>query len=199
MTRRSTSSTEPSPRPTGSPRTRSKTSGPKCMFHTKFLRDQVDPRVDQLWPGKTPFGDLRRTWRMRHCATVNPYWDSEMCPYPASNCALAFLAAVQTATMTGVRNPMGLFRTLSRSDGLRRLEDKPLARDQARGEEGPSLSRVAAGGPEPRPGSDAGGGGHTEDHVRGARRGPVSIGDVLGSLNLGSRQGPASDGSQGTK
>lgn len=176
------------------------TAGPRCVFHTKFLQQEVDPRVDQLWPGKTPFGDLRRTWRMRHCATVNPYWDSEMCPYPASNCALAFLAAVQTATFTGVRNPMGLFRTLARSDGLRRLEDKPLARDQARGEEGPSLTRVAPGDPEPRPGDDgAGGTPAPEDHLRGARRRPVSAGEVLRSLNLGSHQGPAPDGGPGNK
>lgn len=176
-----------------------KPAGPRCVFHTKFLREQIDPRVDDLWPGKTPFGDLRRTWRLKHCATVNPYWDSEMCPYPASNCALAFLAAVQTATFSNVRNPMGLFRTLARSDGLRRLEDKPLARDQARGAEGPSDPRVAAGDPEPRPADDGVRGPGSEDHLRGARHRPVSAGDVLRSLNLGPRQVPAPDGPQGTK
>jgi hypothetical protein len=167
-----------------------KPAGPKCIFHTAFIREQIDPRVKDLWPTeKVPFGDLRRTWRLRHCATVNPYWDSEMCPYLASNCALAFLAAVQSATSVGVRNPMGLFRTLARSDGLRRLEDKPLARDQARGEEGPSLTRVAPGDPEPRPGSNGDGRDHPEDHLRGARRRPVSAGDVLRSLNLGPHSG----------
>jgi hypothetical protein len=177
-----------------------KATGPRCVFYTRFLQQEIDPRVAALWPSKpVPFGDLRRTWRMKHCATVNPYWDSEMCPYPASNCALAFLAAVQTATLTGVRNPMGLFRALARSDGLRRLEDKPLMRDQVRGEEGPGDARAASGHPEPGSAADDLGRDRSEDHLRGAHPRLVPAGEVLRSLNLGPHQGPGSDGSPGTE
>ena len=173
----------------------SKSAGPRCIFHTTFLQKEVDPRVQALWPtAKVPFGDLRRTWRLVHCSTVNPYGDSELCPYPASDCALAFLSVVQSATAAS-RNPMGFFRTLARSEGLRRLESKPLLRDQVRGEERPSSSTHRPVGLQQGPGSDDRGGvDEAEADLRRARRRPDAVGDVLRSLNLGPHQRPAPTG-----
>jgi hypothetical protein len=143
------------------------------------MREQVDPRVQSAFESvgrKAPFGDLRQQWRKLHCATLNPY-SSERCPYAPEDCALAFLAAVERSI--DKKSPVGYFRAIAKSMAIDRADEKPLERDRAQGprDAGPP-------GPDPteRPG------------LRGADRGPESIGALLRALDLGPRQGPADDG-----
>ena len=155
-----------------------------CIFRTEFCRAQVDPRVQSQWRARTgkaaPFGDLRRTWVREHCVRVAPA--EGLCPYPERDCALAFLAAVQTS-LTAETNPMGYFRRVAKTLALERLDNKPLSRDQE--------------GPRDRDPVDQGDG--SGQGLRSATTRLLAIGDVLGSLNLGSRQGPAHDGEESTK
>lgn len=165
-----------------------KPAGPTCVFRTAFLREEVDPRVAAIWPRKpVPFGDLRRTWRLEHCATVNPYGDSGLCPYPASDCALAFLATTQYVVEIGGRNPMGLFRKVARSDGLRRLESKPLARDQVNGAFRSGDGRYRTDRVQPRPSSDDRSGDSEQADLHRPATRPSTAGDVLRSLDFGPR------------
>lgn len=175
-------------------------AGPPCVFSTTFMREVVDPRVAGQWPAKpVPYGDLRRTWRLQHCATVNPYWDSEMCPYPASECAMAFLSSVQSATVQGTRNPLGRFRAIAKLAGLRRLEDKPLARDRDIGPQRSGDAGAPTGNPGPRPpADDAARPGTPEDDLRRTNTRPSPIGEVLGALHLGPREVRPHDGQEGT-
>ena len=155
-----------------------------CIFRTEFCRAQVDPRVQSQWRARTgkaaPFGDLRRTWVREHCVRVAPA--QGLCPYREQDCALAFLSAVQTS-LTARKNPMGYFRRVAKTLALDRLDSKPLSRDQ----EGPSA-------PDRLADSDAEGSG-----LRGSKTRPVAIGDVLRTLDPGSRQRPAHDGETSTK
>jgi hypothetical protein len=155
-----------------------------CIFRTEFCRAQVDPRVQEQWLARTgkkaPFGDLRRTWVREHCVRVAP--DQGLCPYPERDCALAFLAAVQTS-LTARTNPAGYFRRVSKTMALDRLDAKPLSRDQ----EGPRAPDHVADG-------DAEG-----QWLRRATSRLVSIGDVLGTIDLGPRQGPTHDGKESTE
>jgi hypothetical protein len=189
-----------------------------CVFRTAFIREQVDPRVQATWKSHTgkpaPFGDLRRIWQTRHCSEVNPY-GSEDCTYKPEDCALAFLQAVEASLAQAQENPVGYFRRVAFSMGQVRADDKPRrdavfdrSRDHLRGEVHPAGSQVAAGitetgpmmghGPQgpgdPRatsPGPQAG------PEVRSPSRGPISIGDVLRSLDLGPREGRPEDGQEG--
>ena len=152
-----------------------------CCFKDPFTREQVDPRVQALWEStygkKAPFGNLRQMWVREHCRTVAPYDD---CPYDKQDCALSFLGAVEQVTGAAKReHPTGYFRSVARTLGYRRAEDKPLARL--------GLTGTANEGALPGPG------------LRSTKTGPIAIGDVLKSLDLGPRERPAKDGQASAK
>lgn len=164
----------------------SKKGNHPCVFSTEFVREQVDPRVKEAFAAhgrKAPFGDLRQQWRRQHCQTLNPY-SSDFCPYPAEDCALAFLAAVERSADKA--SPVGYFRKIARSMALDRADHKPLERER---------------GTTPRSGHASPLEIHPEEGqgLRGADRGPQSVGDLLRSLDLGPRQRQADDGKAGTE
>lgn len=110
----------------------------KCVFGHQFVREQVDPRVKELFAqvGKKPnFGDLRRTWKIEHCRTVAPYGD---CPYQPEDCGIAFLQAA--SKVIHADKPGALFRLVARSQAIQRAETKPSWGDAG----------VARGGTAPR-------------------------------------------------
>lgn len=128
-----------------------------------------------------PFGDLRSMWVREHCVRLAAADD--LCPYPQEQCALSFLAAVQTS-LTARTNPRGYFRRVAKTMALDRLEQKPLSRDQAH----------RPGDARPVDHGDGEGSGVYRPTTR-----PVPIGDLLRSLDLGPRQGPTPDGEAGSK
>lgn len=184
----------PRPRPSAHP----------CIVASEFVRDQVDPRIAQVWAerGRKPkFGDMRTIWRRRHCGTLNPY-DSDHCPYESTECALAYLQCATRAAEMSTSNPMGYFWKSALSTALVRADEKPLARHvEAQGSGDPEASgggagarsgRVAAtSAPARRNGDDAG--------LRGHVSRPSHIGTLLGALDLGPHQGRAEDGEEGLK
>lgn len=134
--------------------------------------------------GRTPpFGDLRQQWRKMHCAVLNPY-SSDTCPYSTEDCGLAFLAAVERSVDKA--SPVGYFRSVARSMALDRADNKPLERER---DTTPRPSYEGPVGLHPAEGQG----------LRGADRGPVRIGDLLGALDLGPRQRPADDGKASAK
>lgn len=182
-----------------------------CIFRGRFIREQVDPRVKTLWERTTgrpaPFGRLRLTFQKEHCRSINPY-GSESCPYREDECAMAFLSAVQNSLLPWIEDPAAYFVKVARSAGIERADNKPLAREKHR-EEGPSHAGDLRGGHASgrRRGVAPVRGVHPsqgvvpqvldeEDHLRRARTRPNAIGDLLGSLNLGPRPGPANDGKE---
>jgi len=121
-----------------------------CVFLGPIIRDEVNPILYDQFP-KLPFGAFQRAWRKQHCATINPY-GSESCPYDERDCAMAFLAAAEDA-MAAKTSPVGLFRAIARSTGLRRSESKPLARYRIVRTDGhevgsPDLRRSPTTGPD---------------------------------------------------
>jgi hypothetical protein len=102
----------------------------ECVFKKGFVTDTVDPQVDLLWKnhvgGKTPFGDLRNMWRRHHCRTLNPYGDSENCPYEEKDCARAFYAAVREVTRAHdripLKAPVGYFIRVAKSTAAVRAD-----------------------------------------------------------------------------
>jgi len=198
----------------GTPKTRRPSRYP-CIFRGRFIRDQVDPRVKELWERTTgrpaPFGRLRLTFQKGHCRLINPY-GSESCPYREEECAMAFLGAVQNSLLPWVEDPAAYFVKVARSTGIERADNKPLAREQHRdvhqaGDSGSGRGGHGAG----RPGDLA----HVrgvhpsqgvrtevldeEDHLRRAHARPVSIGSLLGAFNTGAREGRVANGSEGSK
>ena len=124
---------------------------------------------------------------------------------------MAFLSAVQNSLLPWVDAPAAYFVKVARSAGVERADNKPLARERHR-EEGSGQPGDLRGGPAPgrRRGVAQVGGVHPprgvvpevldeEDHLRRARTRPNAIGDLLGALNIGSRQGSAHDGKESTK
>jgi hypothetical protein len=99
----------------------------ECVFRKGFVTEVIDYKVDGLWKaglgGKTPFGDLRNMFRRHHCRTLNPYGDSERCPFTQKECALAFLEAVQVTVQARPRVPMGYFIHVAKSSGARRADE----------------------------------------------------------------------------
>jgi hypothetical protein len=185
-----------------------------CIFRGRFIRDQVDPRVKELWEKTTgkpaPFGRLRLNFQREHCRSINPY-GSEGCPYREEECALAFLSAVQNSLLPWVEDPAAYFVKVARSGGIERADNKPLAREHHR-EEGSGQPGVARRDLQPRHGGRVAAvrGVHPsqgpvpevldeEDHLRRARSRPDAIGALLGSLNLGPRQAAPADGSESRK
>lgn len=181
-----------------------------CVFGGSFIREQIDPRVKEIWEKATgqpaPFGRLRRAFQTEHCSKINPY--AGECPYRVEECAMAFLSGVQNSTLPWIEDPAAYFVKLVASTGIDRADNKPLARDrhrekdsdQASSAPGSSTRRLGrATRPSPSPGSssDEVAGDPDEDHLRRARHRPDRLGDLLGSLNLGAREGRAADGEEG--
>lgn len=180
-----------------------------CQFSTKWT-PVSDLAVDEMWKaefgGKTPFGDLRNQWRREHCRTLNPY-GSESCPYAPDICLGEFVHAVQRTVDAHPRVPVGYFRKVARSSAARRADEKPLARDSTKvltgqteqARVGTDVSNTEAererrlGGPSPTTTAERQG-------VRSPASGPVSIGEVLRSLDLRSRPPELRDeGKEGTE
>jgi hypothetical protein len=185
-----------------------------CIFRGRFIRDQVDPRVKELWERTTgkpaPFGRLRLSFQRGHCQAINPY-GSEDCPYREEECAMAFLGTVQNSLLPWVEDPAAYFVKVARSSGVERADNKPLARERHL-EKGPSHTRDVRGGHAPGSGGDLAplGGVHRErdvpapvldeeDHLRRAHARPFAIGNLLGSLYPRTREGRPADGSEGSK
>lgn len=145
----------------------------------------VDTAVDEMWKAgfgvqRTPFGDLRNMWRRHHCRTLNPYGD-DSCPYAKADCAQAFADAIRLTVNARPRVPVGYFLKVAKSTAAQRADDKPLARNRGRMDV---------------PEHDLGGGTHQGmDQGSGLRRpttGPISLGDLFGSLGIQPHQGPRS-------
>ena len=99
----------------------------ECVFHAGFVVTTIDPQVDKMWKarigGKTPFGDLRNMWRRHHCRTLNPFGDSERCPYPEEECAKTFLEAVVRTVNARPRVPVGYFIKVAKTMGAVRADE----------------------------------------------------------------------------
>lgn len=186
-----------------------------CCFREPIVREVIDPHVHDEWRAafgvKAPFGNLRRIWKQRHCETINPYGD-EYCPYDKSDCATAFLQAVQVTCAQAKNSPTGYFRSVAQTSALKRADEKPMARATFTPDERPRQSRRRTGGQRPRhgrlpvgpqePGPDESGAAAVPVEPSTLRRTvtrPVSVGQVLGSLDLGPRERPADDGTEGTE
>lgn len=112
------------------PRTSRRPPAP-CIFKKGFVTDTVDPLIDKMWkasiPGKVPFGDLRNQWRRHHCRTLNPYGDSENCPYDPKDCARAFYSAVREVVRAndrmGLKAPVGYFLKVARTMAAIRADE----------------------------------------------------------------------------
>lgn len=100
-----------------------------CVFADPFIKEQVNPRLYAADP-KTPFGAFQKAWRQQHCATINPY-GSESCPYPPQECAMSYLMAAEEALLAK-KSRIGLFRAIAKTWGIRRADEKPLAREEYR-------------------------------------------------------------------
>lgn len=174
----------------------------ECVFPHP-ASELVDERVDKRWKstfgGRTPFGDLRNQFRRKHCRTLNPY-GSETCPYSRDVCALAFEDAVRVTCDARPGVPMGYFMKVAKTLGAIRADAKPLARDRMNVlvESAPPNFSENHADPAARPpdGLETG-----PREVPGTPAGPVSIGDLFGSLGIQPRQGsePADAGKKGTE
>lgn len=198
----------------GSPRGKKRTPRRKlaeCIFHKGFVTEQVDPVVDRIWKArfhaKTPFGDLRNMWRRHHCRTLNPYGDSENCPYTEQQCARAFFDAVRTVTRVGdVKVPVGYFIRVAKSEGARRADDAvglraAAARTRLTRTDVPFIAANAApilgdqAAPSATPRADHGAVGSTARDGDPARRGgagPLRPGERA-AADLGAGSTPGSD------
>lgn len=183
----------------------------ECLFSTKYAK-AVDPLVDAMWKGaygegKVPFGDLRNQWRRQHCRTLNPY-GSESCPYPMKSCAEAFLETVSTTIRARARKPVGYFRKVAKNDAAKRADEKPLSRDLTTLPLHGSIIRTGVPDEEPKAQGPGDAGASTEGTesrqtdsrgVRSTLSGPIAIGDLLGSLDLRSRQGRTPSSEEGNE
>lgn len=212
----------------------------ECVFHKGFTTESIDPEVDKLWKivigGRTPFGDLRNTFRRHHCRVLNPYGDSENCPYSEMECAYAFRDSVEITLRARPKKPVGYFLRVTRRMAAERADaavDRKAAAARLRGTEDrtpvqlapppttePNADPRGVGGASPtgaptRPGDPdplaAGGGlppgrgapgngaGGSEADAGLPRRGggPVSLGDLLGSLEARSREAGGEGRGQG--
>lgn len=191
--------------------TRTSTEWP-CIFKDPIATERLDPSIKKLWEsrrGDRPkWGDLRTTFRRDHCRTVNP-WGSETCPFKVEECALAFYRSIEQSL--NARNPYGYFTRVCRSSGAARADLGVELRARMRTDvthEGAmgraETDRLRAGPPD---GLRAGEGPGPDEHVvrgvdlpdparglRGLAARPAPLGDVLRSLDLGSRPRPGPDG-----
>jgi hypothetical protein len=173
---------------------RKSTRNHPCVFNHPFVREQVDPRVKVAWAerygGRAPYGNLRLSWREMHCQTLNPY-GSDTCAYRPEQCAMAFLIGVERlAAVPNIseKSAIPYFRAIAHSMALERADDKPLAREKQSGTlvhdeaQGPGDARDVRLSDEER------------WELHRARSRPIAIGDLLGSLHVGPREGRADDG-----
>ena len=184
-----------------------------CVFRGRFVREQIDPRVKVLWERTTkkpaPFGRLRMNFQREHCRAINPYGGE--CPYREEECGLAFLAAVQNSLLPWIEDPAAYFVKVARASGVDRADRKPLTREMHREEGSGHPGDARSGNQAGHVGSSglAGGSGLAqarpapvvleETSLRRSHARPESIGNLLGSINLGTRQDGSTDGSQSTK
>ena len=172
-----------------------------CVVAGAFAREQIDPRIKAAYDeiGVAPkFGDLRKIWRKRHCATLNPY-GFEDCPYDEQDCAMAYLSAIQTSVHVAAHgNPVGYFWRLAYSMAVTRADEKPLLRDREDAK-GSSHTRHAQSGDQPgSPGvvpaisavQDQAGRDEIDPGLRGRLSRPEHIGALLGSFDIRSRPWP---------
>lgn len=178
-----------------------------CIFKQPIATERLDPAIKKLWESRRSdrpkWGDLRNTFRQQHCYRVNP-WGSETCPFEEATCALAFYNAVEQSL--NARNPYGYFIGVCRSSGARRADlgvelrarmrtDAEPRRLEGAGMEG--LRSRSTGGlrPQPEPALIRGvESGEPVRGVRGSSARPTPLGDVLGTLDLGSPAQPREDG-----
>jgi hypothetical protein len=183
----------------------------KCVFSTPFIREQIDPRIDEAWREtyrvKAPFAKLRQMWKTQHCVQVDPY--NTGCPYSEEDCAMSFLVAVERTVGFHPERPTGYFRAVAHSMGLDRADNKPLARDTLRrtdvrkegdpgGLEGRHQQGFASSGPGVGPSGayetfEEGVVGEASDLRRATHR-PVRIGELLGTFDPRSRPREERDG-----
>lgn len=194
--------------------TRTSTEWP-CIFKLPLAIERLDPSIKKLWESRRSdrpkWGDLRTTFRRDHCRTVNP-WGSETCPFKAEDCALAFYRSVEQSI--AARNPYAYFITVCRSSGARRADEGVGLRARMRTDVTPNDGRVEnTETSRLRTGPEDGvrtlpkhlqlRGVDRDDPLRGLRglaARPSTVGNVLGSLDLGShpRTRPDSDEDEGT-
>jgi hypothetical protein len=173
-----------------------------CVFATDFVREQVDPRIKAEWIArgyKPKWGDLRTLWRERHCGAINPY-DSRDCPYPETECAIAFLQVASRAAALAATNPHGLFASFAKTSGIERADHKPLARHRldapapvSAGARPPERVAERRHGPAVSALEDVGEG----EPLHRRLADPIRLGDLLGALDPRPREGRADDGSEG--
>lgn len=162
-----------------------------CVFRGSFVREQVDPRIKKAWPSpRIPWGDLRRTWKAEHCLRVSGTGQPEDCPYSEEECAMSFLQCAMLAV--DKRRPAAYFRTCARTKGQERADNKPLTR------EGDPAGPDRDLGSERDTSLIQGLLGEEEARLYGRRARPVGIGELLGSYDLGPRQGRTDDGEKGS-
>ena len=181
--------------------TSTRSSAAPCVFRGAFIKEQVDPRIKEEWEesrtGRPPWGDWRKQWKQEHCRRVSGSGDPIDCPYTEEQCGTAFLQAARIA-MDGEK-PGALFRAVAAVSGMRRADDKPLARE---------LDRAPREGDPPRrtlhldpPGAAAvqlrGVVSATDAHLLGRRAAPVHISSLLRSDDAGPREGPDAGGGPG--
>ena len=176
-----------------------------CVFRSRFIREEIDPRVKVLWERTTgqsaPFGRLRMNFQREHCRAINPYGGE--CPYREEECGTAFLAAVQNSLLPWITDPAAYFVKVARSSGIERADNKPLAREMHREQTGSGNTGDVRGGHGPRFDGDLAVVRSSnairdirpeEDNLRRSHARPIAIGDLLGSIDPRPRQGPADDG-----
>lgn len=195
----------------------------RCVFSTNYMA-AVDEQVDNLFKSKgkrAPFGDFRRSWWRYHCRELD---GPDACPYAPPDCALAFLRVAQLSA--DATRPGAMFRVIAKDHAIKRLERKPLARDQ-----GSSTAPASYSGPRPSRGQegarpDPGSVGNPADGGRRSRSAPgvqaptdpdtvgdireggntlrrplsrpVRIGTLLGTHHPGSREVPPDDRGEGS-
>jgi hypothetical protein len=112
----------------GATKPRGRKPSTRCIFYKGFVTEVIDAKVDKLWKDgfgvvRVPFGDLRNMFRRHHCRTINPYGDSERCPYDKKECAYAFLEAVQLTVNARPRVPVGYFIRVAKSTAAIRADE----------------------------------------------------------------------------
>jgi hypothetical protein len=165
-----------------------------CVFSSKFLHDEVDPRIKKRWP-KAPFGNLRRIWREQHCMTLNPY-GSATCPYAQQDCALSFLQTVEHSLAVGEK-PVPYFVRAAKTSALERADHKPLTRTQGPSHPGAEVTNLRKGYIRHKDGGIIPV--QIADDLYRALTRPVPIRDLFGSFDFRSRQGSADDGEESTE
>ena len=185
-----------------------KGSIPKCVFAHEMFHS-VDDQVDNLYKAsgkRAPFGDFRRSWWRYHCLELS---GPDHCPYLPRDCALAFLRVAQLSVAAD--RPGAMFRVIAKDHAIRRLEGKPLARDQ-KSSTPPAWLDAGRVGSDPQQGDQSGpdqrllppadrdtvGMGENRQPMRRSLSRPTRIGDLLRRNTTRSREVPADDRQEGT-